>query len=112
VRYRPIDNYFSFISPAASSDAFFSDSQVIKYGFTQLPSATDILVLQVWPDSGAAEAGLERGDRIVAINGTSVATLVANGSLNTAFGPDVIGQTATIAFDKPTGERRTSQMTK
>src|SRR6478609_1859745 len=39
VRYRPIDNSYSFITSAASNDAFYSDSQVIKYGFTQTVSA-------------------------------------------------------------------------
>ena len=112
VRYRPLDNTFSFITSAAASDAFYSDSQVIKYGFTQLVEADDILVLQVWPESGAAEAGLERGDRIVSVNGTTVATHVTNGTLTAAFGPDVVGQQATIVFDKPNGERKSFQMTK
>jgi carboxyl-terminal processing protease len=112
VRYRPIDNSYSFITSAATSDAFYSDSQVIKYGFTQLIGTNDILVLQVWPDSPAAEAGLERGDRIVQVNGTNVATHVVNGTLSAAFGPDVVGQTAGIVFDKPTGERRSAQMIK
>ena len=112
VRYRPIDTTFSFITSAAASDAFYSDSQVIKYGFTQMISANDILVLQVWPESGASEAGLERGDRIISVNGTPVATHVKNGTLSAAFGPDQPGQQATIAFNKPDGERRTAVMTK
>lgn len=112
VRYRPIDNTYSFITSAAASDAFYSDSQVIKYGFTQLVGTADILVLQVWPGSPASDAGLQRGDRIVQVNGTSVASLVAAGTLGTAFGPDVVGQTASIVFDKPGGERRTAQMVK
>ena len=112
VRYRPVDSSYSYITSAAASDAFFSDSQVIKYGFTQLVEPDDILVLQVWPDSGAAEAGLSRGDRIVQVNGTSVATHVTNGTLSAAFGPDNVGQQATIVFDKPTGERKTFTMTK
>ena len=33
VRYRPIDNTFSFITSAAANDAFYSDSQFIGYGF-------------------------------------------------------------------------------
>lgn len=112
VRYRPIDNHYSYITSAAANEAFFSDSQVIKYGFTQLVGANDILVLQVWPDSGAAEAGLARGDRIVQVNGTPVSTLVTNNTLSAAFGPDNVGQQATIVFDKPSGERKTATMTK
>jgi hypothetical protein len=47
VRYRPIDNYFSYIQPATTSDAFFSDSQFIGYGFGNQTTSSDILVLQV-----------------------------------------------------------------
>jgi membrane-associated protease RseP (regulator of RpoE activity) len=112
VRYRPIDNFFSYIQSAAASDAFYSDSQTIKYGFTNEVRTNDVLVLQVWPDSGAADAGLERGDRIVEINGTSITTHVAGGTLNAAFGPDVVGQQASIVLEKPSGERKAVQMTK
>ena len=111
VRYKPID-VFSYIQAASTSDALFNDGQLIKYGFTQLIGASDITVLQVWQGSPAEEAGLARGDRIVQVNGTGVATLVANGTLSGVFGPDVAGQTVTITFDKPSGERRTAQMVK
>lgn len=111
VRYRPID-VFSYIQSASTSDALFNDGQLIKYGFTQLVGTSDITVLQVWQGSPAADAGLARGDRIVQVNGSSVATLVTNGTLSTAFGPDVVGQTATIVFDKPSGERRSAEMVK
>ena len=47
VRYRPIDNTFSFITVAASNDAFYSDSQFIGYGFGNQTTTTDIRVLQV-----------------------------------------------------------------
>jgi len=112
VRYRPIDNFYSYITSAAASDAFFSDSQAIKYGFTNQVRTEDIVVLQVWPDSGAADAGLERGDRILQINGTSVQTHLANGTLSAAFGPDVVGQEASIVFEKLSGERKSTKMIK
>ena len=111
VRYKPID-VFSYIQSAAVSDALFNDGQIVKYGFTQLVGSSDITVLQVWQGSPAEEAGLSRGDRILQVNGSSVATLVANGTLSAAFGPDVVGQSATIVFDKPSGERRTVSMSK
>ena len=72
VRYRPIDNSFSFIASAASNDAFYSDSQFIGYGFGNQTTSTEIRVLQVYDDSPASEAGLSRGDRIVTVNGRSV----------------------------------------
>ncbi|HYB94124.1 MAG TPA: S41 family peptidase [Vicinamibacterales bacterium] len=111
VRYQPRD-IWSNIQAAATSDALFNDGELIKYGFSQLPSASDITVLQVWQGSPAEEAGLARGDRIVEINGRSVAALVAGGTLGSAFGPDVVGHSVTIVFEKPSGERRTAQMVK
>jgi carboxyl-terminal processing protease len=112
VRFRPIDNTYSYITSAAANDAFYSDSQVIKYGFTQTVGVDDIKVLEVWPSSPAQEAGLQRGDRIVRVNGQSVATLVSSGTLSSAFGPDVVGQTATIDFVKPNGAAQQALMTK
>jgi C-terminal peptidase prc len=112
VRYRPIDNSYSYITTAAANDAFYDDSQVIKYGFTNVVGTTDIRVIEVWSGSPADEAGLQRGDRIVEVNGASVASHVTNGTLSAAFGPDVIGQTASIVFEKPSGDRRSAQMVK
>ena len=112
LRYRPSDNSFSYITSAAANDAFYSESQVIKYGFTQMVDANDILVLEVWSGSPAEDAGLRRGDRIRRVNGQPVATLIANGTLSNAFGPDVVGQSATIEFEKPTGAVQQSEMTK
>ena len=43
-------------------------------------------MLQVYDDSPASEAGLSRGDRIVTVNGQSVASMVANGTIGSAFG--------------------------
>ncbi len=80
VRYRPIDNTFSFITVAASNDAFYSDSQFIGYGFGNQTTTTDIRVLQVYDDSPASEAGLSRGDRITSVNGRSVPAMVADGT--------------------------------
>ena len=112
VRYRPIDNSYSYITSAAANDAFYSDSQVIKYGFTQQVGASDIRVLEVWSGSPAEDAGLQRGDRILQVNGQSVATLLATGGLGAAFGADVVGTTASIVFEKPDGAQRQAQMTK
>ena len=112
VRYRPIDNTYSYITSAAANDAFYNDSQVIKYGFTQTISTTDIRVLEVWSGGPAAEAGLQRGDRITHVNGQTVANLVATNTLSAAFGPDNIGQSATIRFEKPSGTVVEQTMTK
>lgn len=112
VRYRPIDASYSFITSAASSDAFYSDSQFIGYGFGNQTTTTEIRVLQVYDDSPASEAGLSRGDRITAVNGQSVAMMVANGTIGSAFGATEVGVASTIDWETPRGERRNARLVK
>jgi carboxyl-terminal processing protease len=112
VRYRPIDNSFSFITNAASNDALYSDSQFIGYGFGNQTTADEIRVLQVYADSPASEAGLSRGDRIVTVNGRSVASMVSDGTIGGAFGLADIGVVSTIEWDTLAGERRSARMVK
>ena len=112
VRYRPIDNTYSYITSAAANDAFFSDSQFIGFGFRPDYTNTDIRVLQVYDDSPAAEAGLSRGDRITHVNGQTVPQMVANGTIANAFGLPEIGVAATIDFEKLSGDRRQERMAK
>lgn len=111
-RYRPLDTYFSFITSAASNDAFYSDSQFIGYGFGNQTSATDIRVLQVYDNSPASEAGLSRGDRIVTVNGQSVASMVANNTIGSAFGAAEIGVATTIEWETLSGQMRSARMVK
>jgi carboxyl-terminal processing protease len=112
VRYRPIDNSYSYIQSAAANDAFYSDSQAIKYGLTTQTTPTYLQVLETWVGSTAREAGMARGDRILEINGQSVAAMISNGTLGSAFGAEQIGVTTSVVFQKPSGERRSATMTK
>jgi hypothetical protein len=106
VRYRPLDNSFSYITSAASSDAFYSDSQFIGFGFSTLLSATELRVLQVFADSPASEAGLARGDQILEIDGRSVESLVASGGIGAAFGPSEVGASSEVLFRSRAGDER------
>lgn len=112
VRYRPIDNRYSYITSAAANDAFYSDSQFIGYGLSTQTSNTDLRVLQVFDGSPALEATLERGDRITHVNGQSIAALVAAGTIGGAFGAAQLEVVSEIVFEKPDGERRTARMVK
>src|SRR6185436_16558383 len=103
VRYRPIDNTFSFITGAASNDAFYNDSQFIGYGFGNQTTTNEIRVLQVYGDSPASEAGLSRGDRIVTVNGRSVSSMVTDGSIANAFGAADIGVVTSIEWETLAG---------
>jgi C-terminal processing protease CtpA/Prc len=113
VRYRPLDNTYSYITLRSTSDAFYSDSQYIGIGIsTKLVSDTDYRVTEVYPDSPASEAGMSRGDRIVEINGRAVADLLASGELGGAFGPSEIGVSASVKWRTLGGDERQASVTK
>lgn len=112
VRYRPLDERFSYITSAAASDAFYSDSQFVGYGFSTSVQGQELRVLQVFPDSPALEAGLARGDSILEIDGRSVTALIDSGAIGSAFGPSEIGVSSEIVFRSLSGAERRERLTK
>ena len=112
VRYRPIDTYYSYVTSAATNAAFYGDSQYVGFGFATTLSATDLKVLQVYPDSPGSESGLERGARFLEINGRTVASMIADGSIGAAFGAADLGVTSDIVFETRAGVRKSAHMVK
>lgn len=110
IRYRPLDTTFSYITSREANQAFYGDSQYVGYGFSMTVAGVEVRVTQVFPESPAAEAGLTRGDRLLAIDGVPIADHLARGSLGTALGPSDIGVTARIEFTDRAGTRRASAM--
>ncbi|MGE0865600.1 MAG: S41 family peptidase [Vicinamibacterales bacterium] len=104
VRYRPIDSSYSFITSAASSNSLYNDSQSISLGIVYRLTATEMVVLQVYPNSPASEAGFVRGDRITHLGGQSISAHNAAGTLGVALGPATVGASVTIGLVKATGE--------
>jgi C-terminal processing protease CtpA/Prc len=109
VRYRPIDNSFSWITSRESYEALFRSSQSVGIGISTVVQGSDLRVRQVFPDSAGADAGLSRGDRIVEINGHAVTTLIASGQIDSAFGEGVEVDIAFITID---GTGRTAHIVK
>jgi membrane-associated protease RseP (regulator of RpoE activity) len=112
VRYRPIDESFSWITSRESFDALFRSSQSVGIGFSTEVRGGEMRVLQVFPGSAGADAGLSRGDRIVEINGQAVAALIASGQINSALGEAEDGIEVDIAFITAAGTRRTARIVK
>jgi len=100
VRFRPLDDHFSYITSRQPNNAFYGESQYVGFGMSTSLIDDELHLLQVFPDSPAAEAGLSRGHRITAINGTPVAELVARGTIDRAFGPSpaIIGHPVSLRF--------------
>jgi carboxyl-terminal processing protease len=99
IRYRPLDETFSYIAPRAATEAFFSESQFVGFGFSSTFFAPgELRVTDVMPNSPAREANLSRGDRIVEINGRTIEALHNAGELDGAFGPSEPGVEADIVI--------------
>jgi C-terminal processing protease CtpA/Prc len=112
VRYRPPDATFSYISSQASDTAFYSDSQFIGLGVTNKLEGDLYRVAQVFPDSPASAAGLERGDTWLTIGGHSVADLLGSGTLGDAFGPSDLGYALDVSWRSPDGTEKSAHLTK
>jgi C-terminal peptidase prc len=111
-RYRPLDESFSYITSRAANEAFYGESQFVGFGFSTRTSDAEMRVLQVFPDSPAAEAGLARGDSILEIDGVAVTALIDSGRIGGAFGASEPGVSASIVFQPLTGPQRRATMTK
>jgi hypothetical protein len=113
VRYRPIDNTFSYISSAAASQAFYGDSQYLGFGFSmKFTLGYELRVTDVFPGSPAAELGFDRGTEILALNGKTVQKTYEDGEWNTIWGGEEAGYSVNVSFRNATGETRAGQMAK
>lgn len=111
IRYLPLDSHFSYIDDRAASEALFSNSQFVGFGFSSHLGSTVIRISQVFPASPAEEAGLERGDRIIAVDGRTIPDLTSAGLAGTAFGPSTVGVERQIVFTRG-GTERSARMVK
>lgn len=79
---QPVDRY-SYIGSAFADAQFFGAGRYQGFGFSyRLEAADDARLTRVFSDSPAALAGLARGQRIVALNGRTVAELQADEGLD------------------------------
>jgi carboxyl-terminal processing protease len=106
IRYRPLDESFSYISGKAADQAYYGDSQYVGFGFSTTTALTadgasvQMRVTQVYPESPAAEIGLARGDTIVAVQGRTVGDWWRAGQLGSMFGPSDPGVQRSVVFHR------------
>ena len=113
VRFRPLDKSFSRISSRAETDAFFSESQFVGFGFGSAQTRRrEIRVTQVFEGSPASDAGLERGATLLAIDGRSVPELLDAGEYGVALGSSTVGVSRELTWRPVQGETRSAVMTK
>jgi C-terminal processing protease CtpA/Prc len=102
LRYRPqeFDRGFSFITTPAADAQFFGEGQFVGFGFgskfVDAPVNADLRLTQVFSASPAAAAGFQRGQRIVAIDGRTIAEIGQAEGLSAALGAADVGVTRTF----------------
>ena len=89
---RPIDR-FSFIGSAEADQQFFGAGRFEGYGFSSRFVATnDLRLSRVFVDSPANRGGLARGQRVLELNGRTIADIQA------AEGVNAVLQTSPVTF--------------
>ncbi len=113
VRYRALDSSFSYVTSKASSDAFFSESQFIGFGLSyKATGATELRLVQAFPGSPAADAGMDRGDTLLTIGGKAVADLLRTGEIGTIFGPEQEGVSVAFTWRDLQGREKAATLVK
>lgn len=83
--FQPLDD-FSFINSAQADAQFFGEGQFEGFGFSsRFLAADDLRLTRVFAASPAATGGLVRGDRILTLNGRSIADIEANEGVGAVF---------------------------
>jgi C-terminal processing protease CtpA/Prc len=85
ITVQTLDN-FSFINSAAADAQFFGEGKFEGFGFSsRFEAADDLRLTRVFAASPAANGGLGRGQRILSLNGRSIADIQANEGLAAVF---------------------------
>jgi hypothetical protein len=85
VSFQPLDN-FTFITSAEADAQFFGEGKFEGFGFsTRFEAADDLRFTRVFSGSPAALAGFQRGQRILELDGRTIAEIEANEGLNVVF---------------------------
>ena len=109
---------FSFIL----TDEEYADYQAsvfFGYGFSQIRNDGNdgLSIRYVFDEGSAAQGGLRRGDTITAVDGKSIATILAEvdagtNTLGDVFGPNEEGHTIAVTFEKPDGTEMSADFSK
>jgi C-terminal processing protease CtpA/Prc len=90
LRVQPPDR-FSYVEDRGTYDGFFDEGRALGLGIGYRPDGNAVVLRFVQPNSPAHRAGLRRGDRITAIDGEAVESLVEGKRLAAAFGQSTVG---------------------
>ena len=100
---QPVDK-FSFLTTVSSDQAFFGEGQFEGFGFSYREvAANDLRFTRVFADGPAGDAGLERGQQIVALDGRSIADIQAAEGVRAVFDNQTVEFTLRPVGGNPDG---------
>ncbi|MFK8052986.1 MAG: S41 family peptidase [Woeseiaceae bacterium] len=103
--FQPIDR-FSFIGSAAADAAFFGEGRFVGFGFsTTFVSDDEVRFVRVFGGSPADQGGIARGQRLLAVDGRTIAQITADEGLSASFGDAEEGVMRTLRIDDNGVER-------
>lgn len=110
---RSSNDRFSFVLTEQEYQDRYVNAQYAGFGFsTRIVNNSRVFINYTFAESPAENAGMSRADEITAIDGESVATLLANGTYNDALGGAEVGVARELTWRKPNGETFTDVLTK
>lgn len=114
LRYEsPGPDRFSYITSESEYRSLFSDGQYFGYGVSfETDLDGRVWVRFVYDDAPAGNAGIQRGDEIVSINGQTLTDMTANPDWNNIFGPAQQGYPIDMQIRKASGSTQTIHMEK
>lgn len=105
-RYADLDRWSSII-PTETFNSFFFTGEYIGVGLSHTENG---YIRYTFDNSPAAQAGLTRGDRILAVNNITVDDIIAQNLWDTIFGPRETGTQVSLLIEK-TGTGLTESIT-
>lgn len=96
---------WSYISSKSVDDAFFREGQTLGFGMRwSFDQENSLRLAMIQPGSPAGEAGLRRGDAVVAINGIDVEQVVSDDLWEELAGPDEEGYEMSLTIERADAE--------
>lgn len=112
LRFEPLDR-FSYLTTVEEYTSLFEEGTYVGYGFNLVTTGPDTLQLGfVFDDAPAGRAGLDRGDRVVAMNGVAIEQILAEDRVDEFLGPDEVGVELTMTVQPLMGDERVVDLVK
>ena len=105
-RYEELDRW-SYAKDLTEANAYWEEGAYVGTGI-KLRFDVDgyPYFALVYPDGPAGQAGLKRGERIIALNGVPMSEIESSGDWEAAYGPQEAGAVVTFTVDTPDGVER------